>query len=962
MNVARYSLFFSLLLAGACASTDPQPVSTVASQPAPTVAIMPAGADSLPLDPAVRAGRLPNGLRYFIRHNEEPRNRVEMRLAINAGSLLEDDDQRGLAHFLEHMLFNGTRRFEKSELVDFLERTGMRFGADVNAYTSFDETVYELTLPADSASILAKSFDVLEDWAAYATLDPEEVDKERGVVVEEWRRSTQNAGGRIREQTLPVLLHGSRYVERIPIGDTTTLRHAPREAIERFYRSWYRPDLMAVVIVGDIDIDAMEAEIQAHFSNLPSPATPRERATYPVPGHEQPLYAIVTDPEYPFTTVATYYKRDAQQFMTEADYRKRIVAGLFNSMLNKRLSEIAQQPAPPFVGASVSQGSMVRSSAYHSLGAQVQDDSVLVGLQALLQEARRVREYGFTATELMRDKQETLRAYERAYNERENTQSSSFANEYVSYFLEAEPTPGIAYEYDLVRELMPGITLDDVNRRAAELLAERNRVIIVTMPEKAGLTPPTEAQLAAVFQRVEAEPVEPWVDAVSDAPLMAAMPEPGRVVERARIEELDVTQLTLSNGIRVYMKPTDFKEDEVRFNASSPGGTSLADDDAYFTASSATMLVGQSGVGPFDPIELDKALSGKVVSVQPFIGAYEEGLGGGASPADLETLFQLIHLYFTDSRVDSSALTSYQNRMRAYLPNRAATPQGVFQDSLLQALYHNHPRVQIPTLDMVESLDMEAAHRFYEDRFADAGDFIFSFVGHFDPAQLEDLAVTYLGSLPSTGRGETWRDVEPELQDGVVNVSVRKGIADQSQVLLLFHGDFDYTRENRHAIRSLVDVFNILLREDLREARGGVYSVSAQSSVDEKPKPAYQISVSFTCDPQRVDELIGAVFDQIAALKNTGASDENLAKIKEQQRRSRETQKETNGFWTGILDFYSTHPDEPWLDVLHYEDMIEAIDSDDIRAAAQAYFNESDYVRAVLYPEAATESGSSSQN
>jgi zinc protease len=957
MIFARLSAFLLLLLvvAAGCASTDPSPktvpsapVASEVSAAAPTQPI-----EALPLDPAVRVGQLPNGLRFFIRHNEEPRNRMEMRLAIDAGSLLEADDQRGLAHFLEHMLFNGTRRFEKSALVDFLERTGMRFGADVNAYTSFDETVYELTIPSDSAEIVSRSFDVLEDWAAFATLDPEEINKERGVVVEEWRRSTQNAGGRIREKTLPVLLHESRYATRLPIGDTTTIRNAPREAIERFYRHWYRPNLMAVIIVGDIDVEAMEAEIQTHFAHLPNPPDAPARASYPVPGHAEPLYAIVTDPEYPYSTVSTYYKRDARTFETVADYRDRIVAGLFDSMLNKRLSEIAQQPAPPFVGASVSQGGLVRSSAYHSLGAQVQEGAVLPGLEALLVEARRVREHGFTATELVREKQETVRAYERAFNERENTQSARFANEYIAYFLESEPTPGIAYEYDLVRRLMPDISLDEVNRRAAQLLSDRNRVILVTMPEKAGLVPPTQAELAAVFTTAENSPVTPWVDAVNESALMASVPTPGTIVERAVIDSLDVTALTLSNGVRVYHKPTDFKEDEVRFNATSPGGTSLVDDDAYFTASSAAMLVGQSGVGPFDPIELEKALSGKVVSVAPFISSYDEGLGGGASPADLETMFQLIHLYFTASRVDSSALTSYQNRMRAYLPNRASTPQGVFQDSLVQALYAGHPRTQVPTLEMVETLDLYAAHRFYQDRFADASDFIFTFVGNFDPATLEMLAQTYLGSLPAPRRGDSWRDVEPSIPNRVIDVAVSKGIADQSQALLIFHGPMDYTREGRHALRSMVDVFNILLREDLREARGGVYSVSAQSSIDEKPRAEYQISVSFTCDPARVDELVAAVFDQIESLKTIGSSPENLEKIKEQQRRSRETQKETNGFWTGILDFYSTHPDEDWLDVFRYEEMIEAIGAGDIQAAARQYFDDSRYVRAVLYPEAA---------
>jgi zinc protease len=946
MKIVHLSGLGLLLLAGACATVDPAPVAAPVVPSAPAV-------EPLPLDPSVRVGTLPNGLRYFIRHNEEPRNRVELRLAVDAGSLLEDEDQRGLAHFLEHMLFNGTRRFEKSALVDFLESTGMRFGADVNAYTSFDETVYQLTVPSDSAEILAKAFDVLEDWAAYASLDLEEIEKERGVVIEEWRRSTQNAGGRIREKTLPVLLHESRYATRVPIGDTTIIRTAPRATIERFYRAWYRPELMAVVVVGDIEIEAMQAEVEAHFGALPTPTDPPERPSHSVPGHAQPLYAIVSDPEYPFSTVSAYFKRDTRRFVTVADYRDRLVAGLSEGMFNKRLAEIAQRPAPPFVGASVSEGQFVRTSAFQSIGAQVQDDSVRAGLRAVLVEARRIREHGFTATELGREKQDTERAYLRAFNERENTASSRFADEYVAYFLESEPTPGIAYEYDLVRRLLPEITLEEVNRRAAERFADRNRVIVVTMPEKDGLPLPSEAELADVFAYAEAGSVAPWVDTITDAPLLAERPVAGTTVTRTRIDTLDVTALTLSNGVRVYLKPTDFKDDEIRFQATSPGGTSLAGDPRYFTASNAAMLVGQSGVGAFDPIALEKALTGKVVSVSPYIGPYDEGLNGTASPADLETLFQLIHLYFTASRADSAALTSYQNRMRAFLPNRSSTPQGVFQDSLIAALYGDHPRVQIPTLAQVETLDLPDAHRFFQERFADAGDFLFSFAGNFDPAELEALSQTYLGGLPNLGRGDRWRDVEPDLPLRPVDLSVRKGIADQSQVLLIFHGPIAYSREERHALRSLVDVFNILLREDLREARGGVYSVSAQSSIDEIPTSEYQISVSFTCDPARVDELVQAVHDQIALLKSSGASDENLAKVKEQQRRARETQKETNAFWVGILDFYGTHPNEDWLDVLRYEGMIEALDAAGIQASANRYFDDTRVVRAVLYPEAA---------
>lgn len=964
-----YLLFFSLVFLAACKTTDSLP-------PAPGVGEMLAdepdvlvetrdltdkSSDAIPLDSNVRTGELANGLRYYIRKNDEPKKRAELRLAINAGSLLEDDDQKGIAHFVEHMLFNGTRRFEKAELVNFLERTGMRFGADVNAYTSFDETVYMLTIPTDSAEILEKSFDVLEDWAAYATLADEEIDKERGVVVEEWRRSTQNAGGRIRNQTLPVLLGGSRYEMRIPIGDTTTLKNAEYDVFKRFYKDWYRPDLMAVVAVGDFDVDEIEGKIKAHFSNLENPENAPERKSYEVPGHEETLFAIVTDPEYPFSTVETYYKRDAETFETVGQYRSLIVGRFFTSMLNKRLSEISRRPNPPFIGASVSKGSLVRTSAYHSMGAQVQDEEVLKGLEALLIEAKRVREHGFTESELDRQKRQTLRSYLRAYNERDNLSSSGFAGEYVSHFLEGEPTPGIEYEYELIQDILPTITTDELNSLAAEFVAAKNRVIITTMPEKEGLFPPTEIELASVFDKVENMSLELWVDEVNDQPLLANLPRPGEITSSTRVDTLSITEITLSNGVRIIMKPTDFKEDEVRFYASSPGGVSLASEEDYFNASNASMLVSRSGVGAFDPIALQKALADKVAGVSPYISEFSEGFRGSASPEDLETMFQLLHLYATESRVDSSALTTFQNQMRAYLPNRASTPQSVFQDSLIALLYGDDPRRQVPTLEMVATLDLETAHQFYKDRFADIGDFTFTFVGNFDVDELSTLAQTYIGSLPSSGRQETWRKNGNDLPDGALSTTVEKGIADQSQVLLIFHGDMSYDRVTRHRLRSMVDVLNIKLREELREEMGGVYSVSAQPSISELPDPTYQISVNFTCDPQRVDELIEAVFSQIEQVKEEGASEDNLGKIKEQQRRSRETQQETNSFWVSVLDFYYTHEDEALLDVLTYNEMIESLDSDDIKEAAEKYFNKERFIRAVLMPEAPeSETGSSS--
>ncbi len=969
MNRFFLLVVVSALWLGGCATTEPAAEETSAPTMAAAEAETPAETATeppthaldtpLPIDPDVRIDTLDNGIVYFIRKNQEPKNRAELRLAVNAGAVLEDDDQLGLAHFVEHMLFNGTRRFQEQELIDFLERTGMRFGPDINAYTSFDETVYMLEIPTDSAEIVQKAFDVLEDWAAYATLSGEEIDKERGVVVEEWRRS-RGAGGRISDQILPVLLYGSRYKDRLPIGDTLIINNASYETLRRFYRDWYRTDLMAVVAVGDFDMDSIEAQIREHFSTLAPAENPRPRPTFDVPGHDETLYKIATDPEYPVTQVQVNFKQDAEPFQTVGDYRARIVSGLFNSMLNKRFAEIARDGATtPFLWARVTKGGFVRPSIFYSLAAQVQEDSIFTGLEALLTEAARVRQHGFTETELERQKVQTLRGYERAYNERENTNSGSYAREYVGSYLEAEPIPGIAFEYEMMQQLLPGITLDEVNERAGELLAERNRVVIVTMPEKEGLMPPEEDALAAVLARVQQKNIAAYVDDVTDEPLIAGIPAPVAITAERAIPEAGVTEITLANGIRVVMKPTDFKEDEVVFSATSDGGTSLVSDDDYFDATFSDILVMKSGVGVFDRTALSKKLTGKVVTVSPSIQELSEGFNGRASPDDLETLFQLIHLYATAPRIDTSAVVSFQNQQRSFLINREATPGSAFQDSLIAALYGDHPRRQVPTIEQIDNLDAEKSLALYKDRFADTGDFTFFFVGNFEIETLKTLAQTYLGTLPSTPREETWRDVDPGLPEGVIKKDARKGQEQQGQVALIFQGPFTYTRQNRHHLRSLQAVLDIKLREELREERGGIYNASVQSGASDRPDTTYSITVFFGCDPKRAEELIGAVFAEIEEMKGDENLDEYVDKVKEQQRRQRETGLEQNNFWLYQLSFYYGHPNEDLLDVFTYTDVIDALTSDDIRKAARAYLNTDNYVQVVLYPDADSESGDS---
>lgn len=908
--------------------------------------------DLLPMAPQVRVGRLDNGLTYYVRENSEPANRAELWLIINAGSALEDDDQLGLAHFLEHMLFNGTRRFEGQALIDFFESIGMEFGPDINAYTSFDETVYTIQVPTNSDADIETAFQVLEDWAGYATLSPEEIDKERGVIVEEWRLRDLNASGRIRDQILPTLLGDSRYLARLPIGDMDVVRDAPPEALRRYYETWYRPDLMALVAVGDFQDDQIEARIREHFSTLTVPEDPVQRTAYSLPDHEETRYQVVTDPEQPYTTLDVSVKQPARKVRTVDDYRDLVIRYLFTFTFNRRLDELTRQEDAPFLLAQASTGNLVRPVDVYSVSAQVEDGGVIAGLDAVMTEIERVRRHGFTESEIERAKKDVLRFFEAAYAERENRDSAAHAQEYRDHFLANQASPGIEFELKLVQDLLPGIALEDVNRVAEDLVGQANRTVILIAPEKEDVTLPDEADLASAVEAVQTKAIDPYVDTSAGLSLMEEIPEAAAIVDELAIPELEVTEIELDNGVRVIMKPTDFREEEVVFTAISPGGSSLVSDADFPEAAVVEFVVAQSGIGNLTYPELTRLLSGKRVGVNPSIDELTEGLGGSASTEDLETLFQLIHLYVAEPRVDEAAFTRIQDQLRAALANRDLNPNAALQDALSEALYGDTIRRGTLPLEEVEALDLDKAFEIYQDRFGDASDFTFVFVGSFDVDTLTALAQTYLGSLRGSDREETWVDVAPDPPEGVVERDVFEGLEDRSIVQLVFTGTMDPTPENQLRLALLERVLDILIREDLREERAGIYSAFIGSGVAEEPDQTYTVSIAFSADPERVDELVGAVFAQIEDLRNNGPSAENLVKIKEQESRDFEEALEDNGFWLGLLSEYAFDPEEDVLGVLSYQDRIDAQSVEDIRQAAQELLSPDRFVRVVLYPKA----------
>jgi zinc protease len=909
----------------------------------------PSLSEPIPLDPEIVSGTFDNGLRYFIRPSRRPEKRAELRLVVDVGSIVEDDDQRGLAHLLEHMAFNGTRHFPKQETVTFLESLGMRFGPSVNAYTSFDETVYMLQVPTEKPEILDRAFLILEDWAHGQTLDPDEIDKERGVVREEWRLR-RGASARMQDRQFPIMLHGSRYAERLPIGTLEVIDKFPHERLKKFYTDWYRPDLMTVIAVGDFDVPAVEKMIRAHFEPIPEAKTKKPRPSYPVPDHPGTLYAIATDKEATSTSISIYSKMDPRDSRTVGAYRQSMVERLFSSMLGARFSELAQKPEAPFIGAGGSRGQFVRTKEVSTLSALVKGDAVEQTLDVLFTETERVVRFGFTPGELERAKLNVMTSIDRSLREKDNTPAAVFAGQLVRHALDHDPVPGITYEHTLFSRFLPAISLDEVNALAREWVPDRNRVVTISAPDKEGVTVPGEQQLAAVIASVGRREITAYVDTVDDAPLLDPVPEPGAITDSVTREKFGITEWQLANGVKVVLKPTDFREDEILFRAASFGGTSQASDADYIAASSASSVVAAGGLGRFNAVDLRKKMTGKTATASAFISAYDEGLSGSASKKDLETLFQLIYLRFTQPRADSNAFAVLQGQMKSQVANQRSSPAFHFSEALTSTLRQNHPRTRMTTPEVIEQWNLEKSMAFYKDRFADASDFTFVFTGSFDLETMKPLVERYLGALPSTGRRESWKDVGVRYATGVVERRVEKGAEPQSRASLVFTGAFESDSTQRVYIRALADVLSARLREKLREDLGGTYSVGVNPTYTHIPIGEYAMNISFACAPERTEELLAESLKEVERLRVEGPTEQQVSDVREKLLRDFETNAKQNGYWTTQLSLRYLYGEE--LDSLFdLPSLYMSLTPELIRAAANRYLNPLNMVKVTLFPE-----------
>ncbi len=908
------------------------------------------GSEVIPLDPSIKIGKLPNGFTYYIRKNVEPKNRVQLYLANKVGSILENDDQQGLAHFMEHMGFNGTKNFPKNDLVNYLQKAGVRFGADLNAYTSFDETVYQLPIPSDDPEVLKNGIQIMRDWAQDATLDPAEIDKERGVVLEE-KRLGKGAQQRLQDKYLPMIFNNSRYSSRLPIGTEDVLKNFTPATIQQFYKDWYRPDMQALIVVGDIDVNAMEATIKAKFSDLKNPAKPRPRTNYTIPLINKNQFMSVTDKEFPVTVAQILIKHPESKLITKTDYRNSIVRSLFNQMVAARFSELSKQADPPFLQGGANVGGFLAGLDVYNAFVVAKPGELERGFKAVLTETERIQRFGFTQTELDRAKQSYMTNMESALKEKDKTSSDQLVTEYVRNFLEQEASPGIAYEYDLAKTFTTGITLQDVNQLSKKYITDVNRDVIIMGPEKDKDSLPNEATVSGWISNVNQEDVKAFVDQVSDKPLLEAKLAGGKITSEKKIAELGITELKLSNGVRVILKPTDFKNDEISFTAFSPGGSSLYSDADYQSAAYATTIVRSGGIADFNSVQLPKLLTGKKVSVGPFIGERSEGISGSVAPKDLETALQLTYLYFTNPRKDAEIYKGIIAQIKGGLANRENDPNSVFSDSVSAILGNYNVRRTGPSLKKVDQINLDRAFDIYKDRFADASDFTFTFVGSFDPETIKPLLEQYLGSLPSTNRKENAKDLGIKIPAGKIDKKVYKGQEPKANTRLVFSGDYTYNEKNNNQLDALAEVLSIKLIERLREDEGGVYGVGARATYSKLPQGRYSITITFGSAPENVEKLISSTLDEINKIKQNGAQPVDLEKFVAEETRTTETQLKDNTFWLNYLNNQLQNDEDP-KQVLTYLDSLKELTPAALKTAANTYLSGDNYIRLVLLPEA----------
>ena len=913
-------------------------------------------AQNIPLDPSVRTGTLSNGMKYYIKKNVKPEKKVEFRLAINAGSINEDEDQRGLAHFMEHMNFNGTKNFPENKLVDFLQSIGIKFGQHLNAYTSFDETVYMLPVPLDKPGNLDSGLKVMEDWAFNALLTDKEIEKERGVVLEELRLGL-GADKRMLDQYLPKLAYNSRYADRLPIGKKEILQNFKPDALRRFHKDWYRPDLMALVVVGDINVDEMEQKIKANFSKYQNPANARKRVDYEMPNHKETLISIATDADATSSSAQFYIKDDgpAKADVTVNDYQKSIVEQLAATIVNNRLQELTNSEKPPFIFGYVSHSNFLRTKDAFQAYAMTKEGEQKNALKVLLEEVERAKRFGFSQNELDRAKSETLSNLEKSYNNRDKTESARLVMEYVRNFLNQEPIPGIEWEYELHKKYLPSVTLDQVNNILKNYIKDDSRVIVVTGPKKENAVLPTDAQLLATVDDVKNAQLKPYEDKAAIKTLVEPFKSNGKIVKTEADAKLGTTTFTLSNGAKVTYKKTDFKEDEIVFSAISLGGSSLISNEDIEKTQWAFPALSESGFNKYSKNDITKFLSGKQVSVMPYVGGISTGFNGNSTKKDFETLFQMIYGYFTNLNYDEASYNSYKAKQQGFLDNLLANPQTYFQSEVQKYLNQKNPRFFgiLPDAKAWEKTSYKLAYDIYKKSVANAGNFHFYFVGNVDENQIKQLSEQYLASLPSTKKSETYKDLGYRPLFTSTEKVIKKGKDPKSMVMIRFSGETKYNEQEDLAMRALGEVATIKIIEKLREDEGGIYGGGARGSLNKVPYGSYNFSINFPCGPENAEKLTKIALAELQKMIDNGPEQKDLDKFKEGEANDDVTNMKDNNYWLQNITSYQTQGGDKYS-VLNYLTKVKALTVKDLQSVGKKYLTEKNRMVFTLMPEVET--------
>lgn len=907
----------------------------------------------LPTDPEVVIDSLPNGLTYYIRHNEKPEGKVELRLVVHAGSLQETDAQQGVAHLTEHMAFNGTTHFEKNDIVSFLQSIGVAFGNDLNAYTAFDRTVYILPIPTDDSNNIQTGFQILQDWAANLTLNNEDIDNERPVILEE-SRLRKGANEHFIKKIYPELFSGSRYASRMPIGLDSIIKNADYGTIKSFYHQWYRPELMAVVVVGDIEVDKARGLIKKYFSDLKNIDNAPQREFYPVPPYTKDQAMVVTDKEATSYQYMIYYSFSRQDEMeTLQDYKERLTRSLFTTMLNQRLDELSRQANPPFVRAGAGFSSIAEDYAPFHASIFAGSDPGTDALKAFEIAMAKVKQYGFLQTELERAKTEFLSDIEQAYSERNKTESGNYVNAYINNFLYDNPIPGIANEYEYYKTLLPNISLEEVNAIASKLKKNEYQFIALTGPvPNDSVSLPASENLLAIHQEVMEMDIKPYEEAMIADQLIDKLPPPGKVTAMVENELLEATEVSLSNGITVTIKQTDFKNDQVLMTAVSRGGiTNFKPEDKY-NATFLTGAISSMGIGKFSPVDLKKYLAGKTVSVSPYFGQVSHGIRGSSSIKDMETLLQLAYLYLTSPRKDTGLFQSFVQKNKSQTAFLSANPQVSFIDTAFNVYYHYSPLapVMIPKPAYFDSINLDRMLEMYQQIFGNANGLHFTFVGSMNKDSLITLLEKYLGALPVGQEDFAIEDNLLRPVQGDEDLTVHKGEEPKALTLRIYSAEIPYSESMVLKANAVAEILNIRIIEELREKIKGIYGGGIRISMEKYPYQNYNMILQLPSGPEKVDTLIEAFELLVKDLVENGPSKENLEKVKKQWLENYQVNLKENGTWLSELqDFYFPGEDPHYF--INYEELVKALTVEDIHKTAKTLFSTPNVFTAILLPE-----------